>query len=70
MAWATPNVCHQNCRRRTPSVRLPDPASNPVNRIATIQEHNMILKAIKNGLCEDRIAKALDVDVAPVDGAR
>jgi prepilin-type processing-associated H-X9-DG protein len=37
-----------------------------VNRLATIQEHAMILKAIKNGLSEDRIAKALNVDVASI----
>lgn len=37
-----------------------------VNRLATIQEHVMILKAIKSGLSEDRIAKALNVDVASI----
>ena len=37
-----------------------------VNRLATIQEHIMILKAIKNGVAEDRIAKALNVDVASI----
>jgi ParB-like chromosome segregation protein Spo0J len=37
-----------------------------VNRVATIQEHFMILKAIKNGTSEDRIAKALDIDVASI----
>jgi hypothetical protein len=34
-----------------------------VNRLATIQEHKMILKAIERGVSEDRIAKALDVDI-------
>lgn len=34
-----------------------------VNRLATVQEHKMILKAIKQGVPETRIAKALDVDV-------
>ena len=34
-----------------------------VNRIATIQEHNMILKAIKSGVSEERIAKVLNVDL-------
>ena len=34
-----------------------------VNRLATIQEHKMILKAIERGVPEDRIAKALDVDI-------
>src|ERR1039457_5537921 len=33
-----------------------------VNRIATIQEHVMILKAIKSGVSEERIAKVLNVD--------
>jgi len=37
-----------------------------VNRIATIQEHVMILKAIKSGVSEERIAKVLDVDVANI----
>ncbi len=34
-----------------------------VNRIATIQEHNMILKAIKSGISEERIAKVLNLDL-------
>lgn len=34
-----------------------------VNRLATIQEHRMILKAIEAGVPEERIAKALNVDV-------
>lgn len=37
-----------------------------VNRIAIIQEHRMILKAIENGVSETRIAKALNVDVASI----
>ena len=37
-----------------------------VNRLATIQEHVMILKAIKSGVSEERIAKALSVDVASI----
>lgn len=41
-----------------------------VNRVATIQEHVMILKAIKNGVSEDRIAKALDVDLARIRQSR
>jgi hypothetical protein len=35
-----------------------------VNRMATIQEHAMILKATRNGVSEERIAKVLKVDVA------
>ena len=34
-----------------------------VNRIAMVQEHRMILKAIERGVSEERIAKALNVDV-------
>lgn len=37
-----------------------------VNRIAIIQEHRMILKAVENGVSEARIAKALNVDVASI----
>jgi ParB-like chromosome segregation protein Spo0J len=37
-----------------------------VSRIATIQEHIMILKAIKSGVSEERIAKVLNVDVASI----
>jgi hypothetical protein len=37
-----------------------------VNRIAIIQEHRMILKAVERGVSEERIAKALDVDVAHI----
>jgi ParB-like chromosome segregation protein Spo0J len=35
-----------------------------VNRIAVIQEHWMILKAIERGVPEARLAKSLNVDVA------
>lgn len=34
-----------------------------VNRLATIQEHIMIKKALQRGLSEERLAEALDVDV-------
>src|ERR1700680_2931127 len=34
-----------------------------VNRLAIIQEHRMILKAVERGVSEERIAKALNVDV-------
>jgi ParB-like chromosome segregation protein Spo0J len=34
-----------------------------VNRLAIIQEHRMILKAIERGASEERIARALDIDV-------
>jgi hypothetical protein len=37
-----------------------------VNRIAAIQEHRMILKAVERGVSEQRIAKALNVDVQSI----
>ena len=37
-----------------------------ISRLATIQEHTMILKAIRNGVSEERIAKVLKVDVASI----
>ena len=35
-----------------------------VSRISIVQEHKMIMKAIERGVPEQRIAKALDVDIA------
>lgn len=35
-----------------------------VSRIAIVQEHRMIIKAIERGVPEQRIAKALDIDIA------
>lgn len=37
-----------------------------INRMATIQEHAMILKATRNGVSEERIAKVLKVDIAKI----
>ena len=37
-----------------------------VNRLAVIQEHRMIVKAIERGVPEERIAKALNVDVTSI----
>jgi len=34
-----------------------------INRLATIQEHLMIVRAIDRGVSEDRLAKALNLDV-------
>lgn len=34
-----------------------------VNRLATVQEHRMIVKAIERGVSQDRIAKALNVNI-------
>lgn len=41
-----------------------------VNRIAIIQEHRMILKAIERGVSEERLAKTLNVDVASIKRKR
>jgi ParB-like chromosome segregation protein Spo0J len=37
-----------------------------VNRISTIQEYNMILRAIERGVSEERLAKSLNVEVAVI----
>ncbi|NOT26720.1 MAG: ParB N-terminal domain-containing protein [Acidobacteria bacterium] len=37
-----------------------------INRLATIQEHLMIVRAIDRGVSEDRLAKALNLDVRAV----
>jgi hypothetical protein len=37
-----------------------------INRLAMIQEHRMILKAVERGVPEERIAKALNVDVQSI----
>lgn len=37
-----------------------------ISRLATVQEHAMILKAIKNGVPEEKIARALNVDVKSI----
>ena len=34
-----------------------------VNKLATVQEHFMIMKALDAGVSEDKLAKALDVDI-------
>jgi hypothetical protein len=41
-----------------------------INRLATIQEHRMILKAIENGVPEERIAKVLKVNVSNIRDKR
>lgn len=40
--------------------------NHKVNRLAPIQEHFMIRRAISNGVSEERIAKTLHVDVASI----
>lgn len=37
-----------------------------ISRLATVQEHRMILKAIESGVPEDRIARVLDVNIANI----
>lgn len=37
-----------------------------ISRLATVQEHKMILKAIESGVPEERIARALDINVASI----
>lgn len=37
-----------------------------VNRVAAIQEHRMILRAISRGVSEEKIAKSLNVDVRSI----
>ncbi len=40
--------------------------NHKVNQLSAIQEHYMIIKAIKNGVSEERIAKTLNIDVERV----
>lgn len=37
-----------------------------ISRLATIQEHKMILKAIEKGVPEERLARALNVNIASI----
>jgi hypothetical protein len=40
--------------------------NHKISRLAPIQEHFMLLKAVEKGVSEERIAKALDVDVSQI----
>ena len=40
--------------------------NHKVNRLSAIQEHFMIMKAVKSGVSETKIADALDIDVAQI----
>jgi len=40
--------------------------NHKVNRLSTIQEHFMILKAIEKGVSEERIAQTLNVNIAKI----
>lgn len=37
-----------------------------VNRLATVQEHYMILRALERGVAEERLARALDVNIGTI----
>lgn len=41
-----------------------------VSRIAIIQEHRMILKAVENGVPEERLARALNVNISNIRAKR
>jgi ParB-like chromosome segregation protein Spo0J len=41
-----------------------------INRLAMVQEHKMILRAVERGVSEERIAKALNVDVEVIKRKR
>jgi ParB-like chromosome segregation protein Spo0J len=40
--------------------------NHKVNRLVPIQEHYMIMRAIENGVSEERLAKALNVDIGHI----
>ena len=40
--------------------------NHKVNRLSAIQEHFMLMKAVQNGVAEDEIAAALNVDIAKI----
>jgi RepB plasmid partitioning protein/ParB-like nuclease domain len=40
--------------------------NHKVSRLSTIQEHFMIRRALKNGVCEERIARSLNVDIGTI----
>lgn len=41
-----------------------------INRIATVQEHKMILKAIEQGVSPERLARALNVNIGSIRNKR
>jgi ParB-like chromosome segregation protein Spo0J len=41
-----------------------------VNRLATVQEHYMIVKAIERGVAEEKLARALNVDIKRIKTKR
>ena len=75
-SWSTTSVAGDGLRDRGVTevaclISTDDEAftyNNRVNSIAIIQEHKMILKAIENGVSEERIAKSL-MSMSQVSGA-
>ncbi|MBI1328212.1 MAG: hypothetical protein GC136_11325 [Alphaproteobacteria bacterium] len=41
-----------------------------INRLSTVQEHRMILRAVERGVSEEKIAKALNVDISSINRKR
>jgi hypothetical protein len=41
-----------------------------INRLATIQEHRMVLNAIERGVSEERLARALNINVGSIKARR
>jgi ParB-like chromosome segregation protein Spo0J len=41
-----------------------------INRLATIQEHRMVLTAIERGVSEERLARALNLNISSIRGRR
>lgn len=44
--------------------------NHKVNRLSAIQEHFMVMRAVKGGIAEERIAKTLNVDVSRIKQKR
>ena len=40
--------------------------NNRINRITSIQEHHMLRRAVERGVTQDRLAKALNVDISQI----
>jgi hypothetical protein len=41
-----------------------------INRLATVQEHFMVVRAIELGVSEDKLAKTLDLDIKAIQRRR
>jgi hypothetical protein len=41
-----------------------------INRLATIQEHYMIVRALERGVSEEKLARALNIDVKSIKRRR